>query len=168
VVTCVNFCREGSSKIHRLSLSITEPSKQVETRSVPFSFITVNFEVPHHFFTVMAQGKSSSKSSNKKPGSTKTNRGSSLKSRSSSKSKVAVKAKAPPPVQQKTRSQSGPVKKKRKVYTDKELGLPRLNMITPVGVDLPKGKKKGKVFVDDQVSVRLLCLITPVVIVINC
>lgn len=41
-------------------------------------------------------------------------------------------------------------------------------MITPVGVDLPKGKKKGKVFVDDQVSVRLLCLITPVVIVINC
>jgi len=25
-------------------------------------------------------------------------------------------------------------------------------MITPVGVDLPKGKKKGKVFVDDQVS----------------
>ncbi len=74
-----------------------------------------------------------------------------------------MKAKAPPPVQHKTKSQSRPVRKKRRVYTDKELGLPKLNMITPVGVDLPKGKKKGKVFVDDQVSVRLLYLLSPVV-----
>lgn len=43
-------------------------------------------------------------------------------------------------------------KKKRKVYTEKELGIPKLNMITPVGVEKPKGKKKGKVFVDDRVS----------------
>lgn len=78
-----------------------------------------------------------------------------------------MKAKAPPPVQQKTKSRSGPIKKKRRVYTDKELGLPKLNMITPVGVDLPKGKKKGKVFVDDQVSVRLVYLLTPAVRVID-
>lgn len=45
-------------------------------------------------------------------------------------------------------------KKKKKVYTEKELGLPQLNMITPIGVTKPKGKKKGKVFVDDRV--RLL------------
>lgn len=32
-------------------------------------------------------------------------------------------------------------------------------MITPVGVELPKGKKKGKVFVDDQVG--LPCSVMP-------
>jgi 60S ribosomal subunit assembly/export protein LOC1 len=42
-------------------------------------------------------------------------------------------------------------KKKRRVYTEKELGIPQLNMITPLGVEKPKGKKKGKVFVDDRV-----------------
>jgi 60S ribosomal subunit assembly/export protein LOC1 len=115
----------------------------------------------------MAPSRSSSRNSSKKSGLTKANKGSSTKSKLGSKSKVAMKAKAPPPVQQKTKSQSGPVKKKRRVYTDKELGLPKLNMITPVGVDLPKGKKKGKVFVDDQVSVRLLHLSTPVVRLID-
>lgn len=44
------------------------------------------------------------------------------------------------------------LKKKRRVYTEKELGIPALNMITPVGVEKPKGKKKGKVFVDDRVG----------------
>ena len=44
------------------------------------------------------------------------------------------------------------LKKKRTVYTEKELGIPQLNMIAPVGVEKPKGKKKGKVFVDDRVS----------------
>lgn len=43
-------------------------------------------------------------------------------------------------------------KKKKRVYTEKELGIPTLNMITPAGVQKPKGKKKGKVFVDDQES----------------
>jgi 60S ribosomal subunit assembly/export protein LOC1 len=73
---------------------------------------------------------------------------------SNTKSRVSKKPgpKAPVPKQQKTKSNTGPAKKKKRVYTDKELGIPKLNMITPVGVDLPKGKKKGKVFVDDQVS----------------
>ena len=61
------------------------------------------------------------------------------------------KSKAPPPKQQKTKPASGPAKKKKRVYTEKELGIPNLNMITPVGVNMPKGKKKGKIFVDDQV-----------------
>jgi len=43
------------------------------------------------------------------------------------------------------------VKKKKRIYTEKELGIPTLNTITPVGVEKPKGKKKGKVFVDDRV-----------------
>jgi 60S ribosomal subunit assembly/export protein LOC1 len=42
-------------------------------------------------------------------------------------------------------------KPKKKVYTEAELGIPTLNMITPVGVVKPRGKKKGKVFVDDEV-----------------
>ncbi|RKU42444.1 60S ribosomal subunit assembly/export protein [Coniochaeta pulveracea] len=47
-------------------------------------------------------------------------------------------------------------KKKKKVYTEKELGIPQLNMITPVGVEKPKGKKKGKVFVDDRESMNTI------------
>jgi 60S ribosomal subunit assembly/export protein LOC1 len=45
------------------------------------------------------------------------------------------------------------LKKKRRVYTEKELGIPALNMITPIGVEKPKGKKKGKIFVDDRVRI---------------
>ncbi|CAI6086046.1 unnamed protein product [Clonostachys chloroleuca] len=41
-------------------------------------------------------------------------------------------------------------KPKKKVYTAEELNIPKLNMITPVGVVKPKGKKKGKIFVDDK------------------
>jgi 60S ribosomal subunit assembly/export protein LOC1 len=44
-------------------------------------------------------------------------------------------------------------KPKKRVYTDKELEIPTLNRITPVGVQKPRGKKKGKVFVDDRVCV---------------
>ena len=44
-----------------------------------------------------------------------------------------------------------PKKPKKRTYTDEELGLPKLNKITPAGVQKPKGMKKGKVFVDDPV-----------------
>ncbi|KAI1375159.1 60S ribosomal subunit assembly/export protein loc-1 [Hypoxylon crocopeplum] len=50
----------------------------------------------------------------------------------------------------------GLLKKKKKVYTEKELGIPELNMVTPVGVTKPKGKKKGKVFVDDKESMNTI------------
>ncbi|MCJ1456117.1 60S ribosomal subunit assembly/export protein [Mycoblastus sanguinarius] len=75
------------------------------------------------------------------------------------KNRVSKKPKAPPPKQQKTKSATGPAKKKKRVYTEKELGIPKLNMITPIGVDLPKGKKKGKVFVDDQESMMTILAI---------
>lgn len=90
-------------------------------------------------------GKTSTKGGSKGSGKSVSN-GSTFKNRISKS-----KAKAPPPKQQKTKSVQGAVKKKRKVYTEKELGLPKLNMITPVGVEKPRGKKKGKVFVDDRV-----------------
>ena len=59
---------------------------------------------------------------------------------------------APPSKQLKEKNRAALLKKpKRKKYTEEELGIPKLNMITPVGVVKPKGKKKGKVFVDDMV-----------------
>lgn len=71
------------------------------------------------------------------------------------------KLKRPPPKEVKSKSRSAPdqlKKTKKRVYTEKELDLPSLNMITPVGVQRPKGRKKGKVFVDDQVSFRRLSI----------
>jgi 60S ribosomal subunit assembly/export protein LOC1 len=63
------------------------------------------------------------------------------------------KSKGPIVSKQVTGKGTGLVKKtKKKVYTAEELGVPNLNMITPVGVVKPKGKKKGKVFVDDRVT----------------
>jgi len=47
-------------------------------------------------------------------------------------------------------------KRKQRTYSDKELGLPTLNMITPAGVVKQRGKKKGKVFVDDAASMRTI------------
>lgn len=48
-------------------------------------------------------------------------------------------------------------KKKQRIYTDKELDLPKLNMITPAGVTKPaRGKKKGKIFVDDHESMMTI------------
>ena len=61
------------------------------------------------------------------------------------------KSKGPPPKSQKSAGNLATLKKKRRVYTEKELEIPALNMITPIGVEKPKGKKKGKVFVDDRV-----------------
>jgi 60S ribosomal subunit assembly/export protein LOC1 len=91
-------------------------------------------------------GKSSGKSSKRASISAKS------RPTSSSKSKV----KLPPPKQQKTKPlqelANRKKKKNQRAYTDKELGIPQLNKITPVGVQKPRGKKKGKVFIDDRVS----------------
>lgn len=73
-----------------------------------------------------------------------------------SKSKSKSKKTGPPPSQQLKEKNRAKLlaKPKRKTYTEKELDIPTLNMITPVGVVKPKGKKKGKVFVDDKVCVE--------------
>ncbi|KAI9149289.1 60S ribosomal subunit assembly/export protein loc1 [Paramyrothecium foliicola] len=64
------------------------------------------------------------------------------------------KPKGTPPSQQlKEKNRAALLKKpKKKIYSEQELGIPKLNTITPVGVVKPRGKKKGKVFVDDRVS----------------
>ncbi|KAF2755624.1 hypothetical protein EJ05DRAFT_478601 [Pseudovirgaria hyperparasitica] len=71
------------------------------------------------------------------------------------------KPKGPPPKPQqvKTKRPTSSAKPKRKVYTEKELDIPKLNMITPAGVQKPKGKKKGKIFVDDQESMMTILAI---------
>ncbi|KAJ2894110.1 hypothetical protein MKZ38_007923 [Zalerion maritima] len=48
------------------------------------------------------------------------------------------------------------LKRKKRTYSEKELGIPQLNMITPVGVVKPPGKKKGKEFVDDRESMATI------------
>lgn len=102
--------------------------------------------------TRTVKSKSLSKNGKSSKGS-----GKSSASGANTKSKVSKKPKGPPPKQQKTKS-AIPTRKKKRVYTEKELGIPKLNMITPVGVELPKGKKKGKVFVDDQVDLRCFAI----------
>ncbi|EXJ71896.1 uncharacterized protein A1O5_04397 [Cladophialophora psammophila CBS 110553] len=90
---------------------------------------------------------------------------------SSKKSKIT---KRPPPKQVKTRpgvhSQTSaqatkPSKRKQKTYTDKDLNLPALNMITPVSApENPTnhsrkggtGKKKNKIYIDDEESMRTI------------
>ncbi|KAL2760777.1 hypothetical protein ACRALDRAFT_2024688 [Sodiomyces alcalophilus JCM 7366] len=75
-----------------------------------------------------------------------------------------VKAKAPkgtPPAKTAVGKQIVKLLEKRrrnrnKTYTDEELGIPKLNKITPVGVQKPRGKKKGKVFVDDRESMTTI------------
>jgi 60S ribosomal subunit assembly/export protein LOC1 len=74
-----------------------------------------------------------------------------------SKPSSKAQAKRPTAKEVKSKSRSAPdqlKKTKKREYTEKELDLPALNMITPVGVQKPKGKKKGKTFVDDQVGSR--------------
>ena len=46
--------------------------------------------------------------------------------------------------------------KKKRTYSDKELGIPKLNTIVPAGIQKPKGKKKDKVYVDDTVYLSSL------------
>ncbi|KAL6242687.1 60S ribosomal subunit assembly/export protein [Rhinocladiella similis] len=82
-----------------------------------------------------------------------------------STTKSSKVGKRPPPKQVKSKPGShanggaanAKVSKKRaRTYTDKELGLPALNMITPVGVQKRRGKKKGKIFVDDKESMMTI------------
>ncbi|KAI9689423.1 MAG: 60S ribosomal subunit assembly/export protein [Bathelium mastoideum] len=90
----------------------------------------------------------SSKGNNKRSQRPSSSGSSSRNKHASSISKAANQSKAKP-------AQTSS-KKKTRTYTDEELGIPTLNMITPAGVQKPKGKKKGKVFVDDQDSMMTI------------
>lgn len=47
-------------------------------------------------------------------------------------------------------------KKKKRVYTEAELDIPKLNGIIPAGIAKPHGQKKGKTFVDDAESMMAI------------
>ncbi|KAJ9361537.1 hypothetical protein DTO027B9_698 [Paecilomyces variotii] len=101
---------------------------------------------------------SSSKNSAGKPSGGSKGKPSTLSS-ASRVSKSSAKVKRPPPKEVKSKARTAPEnlkKKKKREYTEKELDLPALNTITPVGVVKPKGKKKGKTFVDDQESMMTI------------
>lgn len=94
-------------------------------------------------------------------GSSKSKPLSSTGSKISKSSSAKRNTKRPPPKEVKSQSRSAPDRQKKtktREYSEKELGLPTLNMITPVGVQAPRGKKKGKTFVDDQVCFLSLSL----------
>lgn len=95
-----------------------------------------------------SSGKSSSKSSSKPKSNGKEPEG-------ISKRKQKSMSLAKPGGVQKTKSLSsknGINKKKKRVYSEKELDIPQLNSIVPAGIAKPKGQKKGKTFVDDPAS----------------
>ncbi|KAJ5092330.1 60S ribosomal subunit assembly/export protein [Penicillium alfredii] len=102
----------------------------------------------------MAPIKGSSKGASSVGGAKKPPSSASRVSKSSKKD-----VKRPPPQEVKAKSRSAPEnlkKTKKRVYTEAELDLPKLNAITPVGVVKPKGKKKGKTFVDDEEGMRTI------------
>jgi len=100
--------------------------------------------------------KSSGKGKSSAGGKTPYKKGAKPTGVSKSKPKSSKSGPPRPAVQQKTKSAAKPAKKKRRVYTEKELGIQKLNMITPIGVGKAKGGKKGKVFVDDQQSMMTI------------
>lgn len=73
-----------------------------------------------------------------------------------SKRKAKSMSLAKPGGAQKTKSLSTDGKKKKHVYSEAELNIPKLNGIVPAGIAKPKGQKKGKVFVDDPESMMAI------------
>lgn len=78
------------------------------------------------------------------------------KSKSKSKPDLASNESQNPPQPKPKTPGNGPHRRKRRIYTEPELSVPKLNGIVPAGVQKPKGKKKGKVFVDDQQSMMTI------------
>jgi 60S ribosomal subunit assembly/export protein LOC1 len=97
------------------------------------------------------KGKSGPKSSSSKSKSKPKATGSAPEGISKRKQKSMSLAK--PGGAQKTKSLvSKDGRKKKRVYSEKELDIPALNGIIPAGIAKPKGEKKGKKFVDDPAS----------------
>ena len=69
------------------------------------------------------------------------------------------KTPAPKPTQQKTKSTTTNLKKKKAPhlrYTEAQLKVPQLNGIRPAGITKPPNRKKGKQFVDDGDGMRTI------------
>ena len=124
-------------------------------------------EVPLHPNNTMASSKPSTKGKGAKGKSGNSSRkGSASKSKPTgsapegiSKRKQKSLSLAKPGGAQKSKSLTSKFsinKKKKRVYTEKELNIPTLNSIIPAGIAKPKGQKKGKKFVDDSASMMAI------------
>ncbi|KAL5121534.1 60S ribosomal subunit assembly/export protein [Pleosporales sp. CAS-2024a] len=104
------------------------------------------------------KGKPSAKGKSAKPGSKPSSKSKSSASKPEGISKNRQKklSLAKPGGAQKTKSKTSHGRKKRPVYTEKELDIPALNGIVPAGIAKPKGVKKGKKFVDDPASMMAI------------
>jgi 60S ribosomal subunit assembly/export protein LOC1 len=107
--------------------------------------------------TKPSKGKTSTKTKGSKIGAKASSKSKSSASKPEGISKNRQKklTLAKPGGAQKTKSRTDGRKKKR-VYTEKELDIPQLNGIIPAGIAKPKGVKKGKKFVDDPASMMAI------------
>ena len=116
----------------------------------------------HQLGATMAVTPRSVKAKNKRASSAKKSPKLSKSSRPTKQSSALSKRRAKsltlakPGDAQKTKPASIDKKKKRRVYTEAELNIPKLNGIVPIGVQKSKGQKKGKKFVDDQESMMAI------------
>lgn len=136
-------CRFSVPRLQKFTISLSLGRKYIDSHIQQFSSCNLTM-APSRTSTVK------SKHATNKSGIRNSKTSSKPQSDSVSKSKKP-KSKGPPPKPQKSAGSLATLKKKRRVYTEKELDIPALNMITPIGVEKPKGKKRGKVFVDDRV-----------------
>lgn len=103
----------------------------------------------HYSIMAPVKGKPASNRGSSKTGGSRTASKTASVRKSKPKSKVALPGKSVSERKTKPLSHK-PEKKKRRIYTDKELGIPALNGIRPAGIAKPRGVKKGKTFVDDR------------------
>ncbi|KAH8726106.1 hypothetical protein GQ44DRAFT_614644 [Phaeosphaeriaceae sp. PMI808] len=108
--------------------------------------------------TKPSKGKTSTKGKSAKLGakSSSKSKSSASKPEGISKNRQKKLSLAKPGGAQKTKSRTSDGRKKKRVYTEKELDIPLLNGIIPAGIAKPKGVKKGKKFVDDPASMMAI------------
>ena len=108
--------------------------------------------------TKPSKGKTSTKGKSSKLGakSSSKSKSSASKPEGISKNRQKKLTLAKPGGAQKTKSRNNDGRKKKRVYTEKELDIPLLNGIIPAGIAKPKGEKKGKKFVDDPASMMAI------------
>ncbi|KAF1918033.1 hypothetical protein BDU57DRAFT_184747 [Ampelomyces quisqualis] len=108
--------------------------------------------------TKPSKGKTSAKGKSSKLGakSSAKSKSSASKPEGISKNRQKKLTLAKPGGAQKTKSKNTDGRKKKRVYSEKELDIPQLNGIIPAGIAKPKGVKKGKKFVDDPASMMAI------------
>ena len=108
--------------------------------------------------TKVAKGKTHTKGKSTKLGAKSSSKTKSAASKPEGISKNRQKklSLAKPGGAQKTKSRTLDGRKKRRIYSEKELDIPLLNGIVPAGIAKPHGVKKGKKFVDDPASMMAI------------